>query len=255
MSYTVKQLSELTGLTPRTLRYYDAIGLLRPARDGANDYRRYGPAEVERLRQILIYRELGLPLEEIRALLDAPEADRSGALRGHLDRLLDRRRQVEALIRMVRRTLDDLEGETAMTDKEKFEDLKQQVIRENEAAYGQEAREKYGQETVDETNRRLSGMSEEAWTKMQEEETGYQEVLRRAMAADDPAGTDAREACRLHRAWLLHYWTPEMLTPQSHTDLVDMYGQDERFTAYYEKVAPGCAAFFAKAIRAYYDQN
>ena len=62
MSYTVKQLSELTGLTPRTLRYYDAIGLLRPARDGANDYRRYGPAEVERLRQILIYRELGLPL-------------------------------------------------------------------------------------------------------------------------------------------------------------------------------------------------
>lgn len=61
MSYTVKQLSELTGLTPRTLRYYDAIGLLRPARDGANDYRRYGPAEVERLRQILIYRELGLP--------------------------------------------------------------------------------------------------------------------------------------------------------------------------------------------------
>ena len=255
MMYTVKELSRLTGLTPRTLRYYDAIGLLRPARDGANDYRRYGPAEVERLRQILIYRELGLPLEEIRALLDAPEADRSGALRGHLDRLLDRRRQVEALIRMVRRTLDDLEGETAMTDKEKFEDLKQQVIRENEAAYGQEAREKYGQETVDETNRRLSGMSEEAWTKMQEEETGYQEALRRAMAENDPAGTDAREACRLHRAWLLHYWTPEMLTPQSHTDLVDMYRQDERFTAYYEKVAPGCAAFFAKAIRAYYDQN
>ena len=105
MSYTVKQLSELTGLTPRTLRYYDAIGLLRPARDGANDYRRYGPAEVERLRQILIYRELGLPLEEIHALLDAPEADRSGALRGHLDRLLDRRRQVEALIRIDRKSV------------------------------------------------------------------------------------------------------------------------------------------------------
>ncbi len=252
MSYTVKQLSELTGLTPRTLRYYDAIGLLRPARDGANDYRRYGPAEVERLRQILIYRELGLPLEEIRALLDAPEADRSGALRGHLDRLLDRRRQVEALIRMVRRTLDDLEGETAMTDKEKFEDLKQQVIRENEAAYGQEVRQRWGTETADACNSRVAGMPREEWEQMQREERDYQEALRRAIAAGDPAGQDAREACRLHRDWLLHYWSREMFTPEAHIALVESYSQDERFAAYYEAVAPGCADFFARAIRCFY---
>ena len=74
--YTVKELARLTGLTPRTLRYYDSIGLLRPARDRENDYRLYGPGEVDRLQQILLYRQMGLPLEEIRLILDAPGFDR-----------------------------------------------------------------------------------------------------------------------------------------------------------------------------------
>ena len=172
MMYTVKELSRLTGLTPRTLRYYDAIGLLCPERDRENEYRRYGPAEVDRLQQILLYRELGLTLEEVRRALDDPSYDRAEALRAHLGRLLAQRQRVEELIRTVSRTLETLEGGHEMNDKEKFETLKSRAIAENEAAYGQEAREKYGQETVDETNRRLSGMSEEAWTKMQEEETG-----------------------------------------------------------------------------------
>ena len=252
MFYTVKQLSELTGLTPRTLRYYDAIGLLRPARDAGNDYRQYGPTEVDRLRQLLVYREMGLPLEEIRGLLDAPGLDQAGVLRGHLDRLLDRRRQVEELIHMVRRTLDNLEGATAMTDREKFEDLKQRAIRENEAVYGQEVRRRWGGEAADDFNSRVAGMSREEWTQMQSEEEGYKDALRRAMAAGDPAGEDAREACRLHRDWLLHYWSRDMFTPEAHIGLVESYGKDERFTAYYEAVAPGCAAFFAQAVQQFY---
>ena len=68
MCYTVNELARLSGLTPRALRYYDSIGLLRPARDRANDYRRYTAAEVDRLQQILLYREMGLPLEEIRQI-------------------------------------------------------------------------------------------------------------------------------------------------------------------------------------------
>lgn len=252
MPYTVKQLSELTGLTPRTLRYYDAIGLLRPARDAGNDYRQYGPAEVDRLRQLLVYRELGLPLEEVRALLDAPGLDLAGALRGHLERLLDRRREVEELIHKVRRTLDNLEGETAMTDREKFEGLKQQALRENEAAYGQEVRRRWGGTAADAANSRAAGMSEEEWTQMKSEEQGYKDALRRAIAAGDPAGEDAREACRLHRDWLLHYWSEAMFSQEAHIQLVEAYSQDLRFAAYYEAVAPGCAEFFAKAIRSFY---
>ena len=255
MTYTVSQLSRLTGLTPRTLRYYDAIGLLRPERVRENDYRLYGGAEVDRLQQILLYREMGLPLEEIRRMLDAPDYDRAGALRAHLGSLLSQRQHVDQLIDTVSRTLQALEGGTTMDDTEKFEAMKQRAVQENEAVYGQEIRQKYGPQALEETSRRVGGMTEEEWSRMRGEESGYQEALRRAMAAGDPAGEDAREACRLHRAWLLHYWTAEMLNAQSHVNLVDMYGADPRFRAYYEAVAPGCADFFAQAIRAYYSER
>ena len=249
--YTVKELARLTGLTPRTLRYYDSIGLLCPRRNGDNDYRLNGSGEVERLQQILLYREMGLPLEEIGRILDAPDFDRAGALRGHLDRLLERRRETEALIRTVRRELQTMEGEQTMQDKDKFEGMKRRIIQENEAAYGQEAREKYGA-AVSDSAARLAGMTEGEWTQMQEEERGYRQALLRAMAADDPAGEDAREAVRLHAAWLARYWPPESVTAQAHLGMAELYVQDRRFTEHYEKTAPGFAAFFLRAVQAYY---
>ena len=139
-----------------------------------------------------------------------------------------------------------------MNDYEKFESMKQRVIAENEAAYGQEARKRHGGGAVDGSSRKLSGMTEQEWGQMQEEEKGYQAALLRAMQAGDPAGEDAQEACRLHRAWLSRCWTPELLTDEAHIQLVEMYGQDERFTALYEKIAPGCAVFFTQAVRACY---
>lgn len=251
--YTVKELAGLTGLTPRTLRYYDHIGLLRPQRGRENDYRLYGPEEVDRLQQILLYRDMGLPLEEIGRLLDAPGFDRESALREHLERLRERRREVDALIRAVQNTLSGIEGGTTMTDEKKFEGMKRRIIEENEAAYGRELRERYGEETVEEHDRRFAGMTAQEWAQTQEDAEGYQSALRRAVRAGDPAGEDAREAVRLHAAWLAHYWT-QAVTPQAHIGMAEMYVQDERFTAYYEAVAPGAAAFLAEAVRAYYDQ-
>ena len=252
--YTVKELARLTGLTPRTLRYYDSIGLLCPQRGRENDYRLYGPAEVDRLQQILLYRDMGLPLEKIKNLLDAPGFDRERTLWEHLDRLLERRREVDGLIHTVRSTLQSIEGGTTMTDQEKFEGMKRQAIRKNEAAYGQEARKKYGEDAMDEHNKRLANMTEEEWEQMKTEEEGYKAALRRAAEAGDPAGEDAREAVRLHAAWLAHYWPQGAVTPQAHIGMAEMYTQDERFTAYYEAVVPGCAAFFAKAVKAYYQE-
>ena len=195
---------------------------------------------------------MGLPLEAIGGLLDAPGFDRAPVLREHLRQLQNQRQRVEMLIRTVSRTLSMLEGGSSMNDYEKFESMKQRVIAENEAAYGREVRERYGSEAADGSARRLSGMTEQEWEQMQAEEKGYQAALLRAMEAGDPAGEDAQEACRLHRAWLGRCWTPEMLTDEAHIQLVEMYGQDERFTAFYEKIAPGCAAFFAQAVRAFY---
>lgn len=252
--YTVKDLARLTGLTPRTLRYYDSIGLLCPRRGRDNDYRFYGSEEVDRLQQILLYRDMGLPLEEIKNLLDAPGFDREAALRKHLTRLQERRREVDALIHAVQNTLRTIEGGTIMIDKEKFEGMKRQAIEENEAAYGKELREKYGDKAVAEHTARLSGMSAQEWGKVKEDEEAYKAALRRAAETGDPAGEDAREAVRLHAVWLAHYWPEGKVTPKAHAGMAAMYTQDERFTAYYEEVAPGCAAFFEKAVKAYYQQ-
>lgn len=139
-----------------------------------------------------------------------------------------------------------------MTDQDKFQGMKARIIAENEAAYGQEAREKYGDEAVDGQNARLAGMSREEWERLQREEADCKAALRRAAEADDPAGADAQEAVRLHAAWLAHYWPAGAVTPQAHAGMAAMYVQDPRFAAYYDAVVPGGAAFLERAVRAYY---
>ena len=126
MKYTVKQLAALSGVTPRTLRWYDLEGLLKPLRRTDAGYRLYGPQEVDRLQQILFYRELGLELSAIRRLLDDPAFDREAALQSHLAALEARRTRLDALILTVKKTL---KGASMMSDLEKFECFKQSFNR------------------------------------------------------------------------------------------------------------------------------
>ena len=250
MMYTVKELSRLTGLTPRTLRYYDAIGLLCPERDRENEYRRYGPAEVDRLQQILLCRELGLTLEEVRRALDDPSYDRAEALRAHLGRLLAQRQRVEELIRTVSRTLETLEGGHEMNDKEKFEAFKRRAVEANEEQYGKEIREQYGPEAVEESNARLLSMTEEEHGRWKALEAEILSALAAAVRAGEaPAGPEGRRIAELHRRWLCRAW--DKYTPQAHRGVAELYTADQRFTAYYDKEVPGCAAFLRDAVRAY----
>ncbi|NUQ55782.1 MAG: MerR family transcriptional regulator, partial [Dehalococcoidia bacterium] len=103
--YTVKQLADLAGITVRTLHHYDAIGLLRPSDVGANGYRYYDEAAVFRLQQILLYRELGLELAQIKDVLDSPDFDLAAALRSHRAALEAKLNRMSELIRTVDRTL------------------------------------------------------------------------------------------------------------------------------------------------------
>ncbi len=251
MDYTVQQIAALTGLTPRTLRYYDAIGLLRPGRDAGNDYRRYGSEEVDRLEQILLYRSMGLPLREIRRLLDDPSLDRAAALENQLRSLRAERDRLEAVIEAVTCAVKTMRGEQTMTDSERFAQTKAQALAENEAQYGAECRERYGEETMTAYGQYAAGMTEAQWRETELLSEEYLTLLRRAMEEGDPAGGTAQEACRLHRAWLEKCWGCPC-SPQAQVGVGELYTRDPRFAACYdEKVAPGCAAFFAEAIRAY----
>ena len=163
MEYTVKQLGDLAGVSGRTLRYYDQIDLLKPAWVSGAGYRMYGPAEVQSLQYILFYRELGVDLQTIKALLDAPHFDEKQALLQHREHLLEKRRQLDLLLQNVDQTLAALEGGIPMQDKDRFRGFKEKLIKENEEKYGQEARERWGDKAVDASNAKLMNLSEKEY--------------------------------------------------------------------------------------------
>ncbi|MFD2370975.1 MerR family transcriptional regulator [Brevibacillus sp. GCM10020057] len=246
MEYTVQKLGLLAGVSTRTLRYYDEIGILKPARINSSGYRIYGQPEVDRLQQILFYRELGVSLEEIKEIISSPTFDADQALREHRAKLLAKRAQLDALIANVERTLAQREGKETMSDKQKFEGFKQELIDENEKQYGEEIRAKYGDERVGRSNEKFKGMTEEEYARVKELEQAIHETLAKAFATKDPAGELAQKAVQLHREWLCFFW-PEY-SKEAHMGLAQMYVDDPRFTAYYDKDQPGVAAFLKEAV-------
>jgi DNA-binding transcriptional MerR regulator len=180
MEYTVHELAELAGITARTIRYYDEIGLLKPARINSSGYRIYRGAEVDRLQQIMFYRELGVSLNDIKNIMNSPLFNRVEALKEHRARLIDEKKRLEVLIANVEKTIAMLEGRIIMTDREKFEGFKQKMIEENELEYGKEAREKYGDKAVDASNRKLMNMTEEEYAALMKLTNELNETLKAA---------------------------------------------------------------------------
>ncbi|MBP3311288.1 MAG: MerR family transcriptional regulator [Butyricicoccus sp.] len=248
MEYTIKALADLAGVTTRTLRWYDQTGLLKPCRIQPNGYRIYGSAEVDRLQQILFYRALGVELAQVKRLLDDPAFDRTAALRGHLIALSAERDRIDALIGTVARTLDAEERKEFMTDREKFEAFKQRTVSQNEAAYGAEIRAKYGDKTIDAANARALALTPEeynTWKQLGDEIGARLTAAVRAGASPD--GPEGKAVAELHRQWLGFSW--DTYTAAAHRGLAHMYPADERFCAYYDSEAPGCAQFLCDAVQ------
>lgn len=253
MEYTVQKLAKLAGVSTRTLRYYDEIGILKPARINSSGYRIYGQKEVDRLQQIMFYREMDMSLDDIKRILSSPGFNQADALRDHREKLLEKRRQIEALIENVEKTIAYMEGRIIMSDKEKFEGFKKKMIDENEKKYGKEAREKYGNEAVDESNRKLMNMTQEEYDKAVKLEKEFKDTLAEAFKTGDPAGELAQKAADLHKQWLTFYWNH--YSKEAHAGLAQMYVDDERFKAYYDEKQPGTAEFLRDAILIYTGMN
>ena len=219
MEYTIKKMASLSGVSARTLRYYDEIGLLQPARINSSGYRIYGQAEVNRLQQILFYRELDLKLDEIKEILEQPNFN-------------------------VEQALHHYKGEINMSDQQKFEAFKQQKVQENEEKYGKEIREKYGNETIEQANKKYLNLTEKDMQAMQNVEKDLFSKL--AMYQKSPKLTSqlAQEIFQLHKDWLMYSWSS--YSPEAHKGLGLMYVGDERFTSYYEQHGAG----FAEALNA-----
>ncbi|MCK9548819.1 MAG: MerR family transcriptional regulator [Sphaerochaeta sp.] len=249
MELTVHELTTLSGVSARTLRYYDEIDLLKPARVAPSGYRFYGQGEVDLLQQILLYRELDFSLAQIRSILYERQFDREAAFTDHLRSLRKRRAHLDRLIESVARSLSTLRGETEMDNRERFDAFKDQMIEENEQRFGAEIRSRYGDEIVDTANAKLRDTTEEEYQDTEGLAKAYQEALVAAFCHGDPAGPLAWRACDLHRRWLTGYWPA--YTKEYHRGLAELYVGDERFKANYEQLGHGCAEFFHDAIMIY----
>lgn len=249
MEYTVRKLAQLAGVTARTLRYYDEIGILRPARISSSGYRIYGQAEIDRLQQILFYRELELSLESIKEIITSPAFSHVDALLDHRKKLLAKREQLDLLLANINKTIDAAEGRGKMSDKEKFEGFKQAIIDENEKNYGEEIRKKYGDDVVEQSNNKIKGMTMEQYSEFEKLGKQVQETLKAAFGTGDPSGELAQRTADLHRRWLSYTWNG--YSKEAHAGIALMYVEDERFKAYYDKEQPGSAEFLRDAILIY----
>lgn len=161
LEYTVKKLADLSGVTPRTIRYYDEIDLLQPKKISSSGYRLYSEREVDRLQQILFYRAFDINLNSIKEIMDSKDFDEINVLKNHRKNIITRKNQLELLLENLDKTIISKERGLFMNDSEKFKGFKEELIGENEKKYGKEIREKYGVEAIEESNKKFKNMTEE----------------------------------------------------------------------------------------------
>lgn len=242
--WTITEVARLTGVTSRTLRHYDAIGLLTPVGVGAGGRRRYGRAELARLQQILVLRALGVDLATVARLLEADGDDgaRLDLLRRHHERLLAERDRFEALAATVAATIHSVEKGEDMAPTDMFAGF-------DHTQYEQEARERWGDDRVDRSNAAWASMTEADREAFGRESIAIGEGLAAAMA-EGIAVDDARVQALVarHHAQISTFWTP---TAAAYAGLGQMYVDDPRFTATYDAYAPGLAPYLRDAMAVY----
>lgn len=251
MEYTISKLAYISGVSTRTLRYYDQIELLKPKRVNSSGYRIYGREQVELLQQILFYRELEMPLEEIKAIIYAEDFSLEAALNDHLIHLTNQRNRLDRIIQTVEKSILAKEGGIEMSDQERFEALKKETIQKNENQYGKEIREKYGEDTIEQSNKKISHLTEEEWASYQALTEELNEKLAQATKEGEANSALAQEVAALHKEWLTLAWPEGLYDAEKHYNISLMYVEDPRFNAYYERIAPGAAEFLHEALKNY----
>ncbi len=245
-SVTVRQLAKLAGVTVRTLHHYDQIGLLQPGARTAAGYRLDGEADLLRLQQILLFREMDVPLDQIRAILDDPRFDLVQALRSHRQTLQARAARLETLLHTIDKTITQLTEDTPMLT---VEELYEGFSKEDAERYRREARENWGAERVEATEQRTRKMSKAQWQAVGQQGEEATQLLASLMDhdPDDPA---VQAAIARHHAWIENFYPAPA---EMYRGLGQMYVEHPEFRAYYEKYRPGLAGFMQAAMAHYAD--
>jgi len=247
MPYTVGELARRTGVTVRLLHHYDEIGLVRPSARTPAGYRLYEDGDVLRLQQVLFFRELGFPLDEIADVLDADGFDRASALREQRRALEARRAQVDDKIAAIDAALASLEKGTPMNP----DDFKALFDGFDPSVHEDEARQRWGQtDAYQESARRTRGYGKAEWEQIKRESAAtYAALAARMQAGDAPDAPAVQALVADHRAHITRWFYP--CSHALHRGLARMYVDDPRFAANIDKAGgPGLARFLSAAILA-----
>jgi len=246
MSWSIAEVARMSGVTSRTLRHYDEIGLLPPGRIAGNGYRHYEEDDLLRLQQILVLRELGLGLSEIASVLDR-QADEVEALRAHRTRLLAERDRLATLAETVERTIAELEERKDSSDMPKVSKPENLFEGFDPSHYDAEARERWPEQS----RQFAATLTPQDHERMQRETTAQLIRMAELMAAGSPVGGPAVQAeVDAHYQGVCRFWTP---TASAYKGLGQTYVSDPRFKSAYDKVAVGLAEYQRDAMAAYAD--
>jgi len=226
--WSISDVCRMANMTSRTLRYYDQIGLLKPAGTHANGYRFYQRPQLLRLQQILLWRELGLGLDAVVAIVDGQQ-DQIAALTAHRSWLLAESTRMLDLARTVERTISDLEGNVPMAAEEMFNGF-------DASQYREEATQRWGKDAVERANESYLAITPQELHAHLDEAVAINLLLANLMRAGVPV-TDSRvqEVVARHHRWVCLNWTPDA---EAYVGLGELYVEDERFTAFYDGSAP-----------------
>jgi DNA-binding transcriptional MerR regulator len=246
MSHTVGSVARIAGITVRTLHHYDEIGLLSPGDRSHAGYRRYDDADLERLQRILFFRELGFGLDEIKTVMTDGGADASAHLRRQHALLLDRIARLKRMATAVEKATEARMMGINLTPEERFE-----VFGDFDPdAHAAEVEERWGDtDAFRESQRRAASYTKADWERIKAQGAAAIEKVVGAMRAGLPADSvDAMDGAEMHRQQITDAFYD--CTSQIHVGLAEMYIADPRFTATYEKIAPGVAQYLHDAIKA-----
>jgi DNA-binding transcriptional MerR regulator len=244
--YTVKKLADLAGVTARTIRYYDQIDLLKPSQMTESGYRNYNSEDVDRLQQILFYRELGVSLDEIKKIISDSNYDKLQALAAHKDELLASRMRIDTILALLDESIKYYKGDVKMSDQEKFEALKQTKIAENDTKYGDEVVSLYGADVYAQSNKKFAAMTEKKYEQAETLAKVFIQEILVAYKTGNPESEEAMKAINTHKKWLMYYWPK--YNKQAHVALGNMYVSDERFKKYYDQHQEGLSEFIRLAL-------
>ncbi len=242
----VKEVADLVGISVRTLHHYDEIGLLSPDAITESGYRLYSNNNLETLQQILFFKELDFPLKKIKEIIKSPTFNREEALFMHRKLLLEKRNRLDVMIRTIDKTISYTKGEIQMSNQEKFEgfDFSQNP-------YEQEARERWGDEAIDQSKAKVGKMSKDEQAAMGEK---MNEIYRNlaALRHESPASPESQAAIK---KWYDILNKMGNYSLEAFKGLGQMYVDDERFTKNIDQFGEGLAAFMRDAMAVYADTN